>query len=157
MTTTDTRAAQLLDDPIAQELLQSTIPARLAYNWTDGTPRVIPIWFTYSNGKIVMGSPPKAPKLKALKQHPEVALTIDGNEFPHKVLLVRGTARVEMVDGVVPEYAAAAKRYFGEEQGAAWVTNLGAMGVTQMGRIEITPHTVHILDFQTRFPSAIAP
>jgi hypothetical protein len=28
----------LLDDPVAQELLASTIPARLAYTWTDGRP-----------------------------------------------------------------------------------------------------------------------
>jgi hypothetical protein len=33
---------ELLDDPIAQELLHSTIPARLAYTWPDGTPRVVP-------------------------------------------------------------------------------------------------------------------
>jgi hypothetical protein len=30
----------LLNDPVAQELLHSTIPARLAYVWRDGTPRV---------------------------------------------------------------------------------------------------------------------
>jgi hypothetical protein len=34
-----------LDDPVAQTLLHSTIPARLAYVWPDGTPRVVPIWF----------------------------------------------------------------------------------------------------------------
>ena len=28
----------LLDDPVAQRLLQSPAPARLAYVWTDGTP-----------------------------------------------------------------------------------------------------------------------
>jgi len=28
---------ELLQDPVAQELLNSRIPARLAYNWTDGT------------------------------------------------------------------------------------------------------------------------
>ena len=27
----------LLNDPVAQALLQSTIQARLAYSWTDGT------------------------------------------------------------------------------------------------------------------------
>ncbi len=42
----------LLQSPVAQELLQSTIPARLAYNWTDGTSRVIPIWFHW-NGYLV--------------------------------------------------------------------------------------------------------
>ena len=152
---TSTSTANLLDDPVAQDLLQSKVPARLAYNWTDGTPRVVPIWFTWSSGKIVMASPPRAPKLRALRADPSVALTIDTNEFPHKVLLLRGTAKVEVVDGIVPEYAAAARRYFGEEQGAAWVTNLQTMGVTQMGRIEMTPVDVRILDFETRFPSAI--
>jgi hypothetical protein len=33
---------ELLQDPVAQELLASRIPARLAYVWTDGTPRVSP-------------------------------------------------------------------------------------------------------------------
>ena len=31
---------ELFEDPIARELLASAIPARLAYTWTDGTPRV---------------------------------------------------------------------------------------------------------------------
>jgi putative CocE/NonD family hydrolase len=62
-----------------------------------------------------MATPPKAPKLKALAKNPKVALTVDDNAFPHKVLLVRGTARLDSVDGVVPEYAAAAERYFGPE------------------------------------------
>ena len=29
---------KLLNDPVAQELLHSNIPARLAYVWQDGTP-----------------------------------------------------------------------------------------------------------------------
>jgi hypothetical protein len=36
----------LLDDPVAQRLLQASIPAQLAYTWTDGSPRVTPIWST---------------------------------------------------------------------------------------------------------------
>jgi hypothetical protein len=67
-----------------------------------------------------MGTPSKAPKLKALAMNPKVSITIDHNTFPHEVLLVRGTARLETVDGVVPEYAAAAERYFGREQWQAW-------------------------------------
>ena len=35
----------LLQHPVAQELLVSKIPARLAYIASDGTPRVLPIWF----------------------------------------------------------------------------------------------------------------
>ena len=144
----------LLQHPTSQELLQSRIPARLAYVWTDGTPRVVPIWFHWSGAEFVMGTPPKAPKLKALARNPRVALTIDDNTFPHKVLLVRGTARLEPVNGIVPEYALAAERYFGPEQGKAWVDQLGKM-VPTMVRVTLTPDWVGLLDFETRFPSAL--
>src|SRR6266571_8119878 len=111
----------LLNDPVAQELLQSNIPARLAYVWRDGTPRVIPIWFHWNGEEIVLGTPPNAPKMRALTQNSKVALTIDTNTWPNKVLQIRGTAKVETVEGVVHEYAAAARRYIGEEKGQAWV------------------------------------
>jgi len=144
----------LLQHPASQELLVSKIPARLAYVWTDGSPRVIPIWFHWNGKEIVMGTPPKAPKLKALARNPRVSLTIDDNVFPHKVLLIRGMARLEPVNGVVPEYAMAAERYFGPEQGKAWVAQMGKM-ISSMVRVTITPTWVGLLDFQTRFPSAL--
>jgi hypothetical protein len=145
----------LLQHPASLELLQSKIPARLAYVWMDGTPRVIPIWFHWNGRDIVMASPPKAPKLKALAKNPKVSLTIDDNTFPHKVLLVRGTARLEPVEGIVPEYIAAAERYFTPEQSNAWVGQLRTM-ISSMVRITITPEWVGLLDFETRFPSALA-
>ena len=145
----------LLNDPVAQKLLQSKIPARLAYNWLDGTPRVVPIWFHWNGREIVVVSPPKAPKLKAIRDGSPVALTIDSDDFPHNVLLVRGTAAVSTVDGIAQEYRDSAARYFGEEQGKAWCENVAAMTSTT-GRIAITPNYVCILDFQTRFPSAIS-
>ncbi len=56
----------LLNDPVAQELLRSTSPARLAYVWRDGTPRVVPIWFHWNGKEIILGTPPNAPKVQAL-------------------------------------------------------------------------------------------
>jgi hypothetical protein len=145
----------LLNDPVAQELLQSAVPARFSYIWSDGTPRVVPIWFHWNGEEIVVSSPPTAPKLKVLPQNPHVALTIDTTEFPMKVLLVRGTAQVEVVEGVNPEYAAAAERYFGPEQGRAWVDQVRGM-FSHMARIVVKPEWVGILDFEARFPQAIA-
>lgn len=57
--------------------------------------------------------------MEAIRARPQVALTIDTDDWPHKVLLIRGTATVATVDGVAPEYALSARRYFGEEQGIA--------------------------------------
>jgi len=145
---------ELLQHPSSKNLLQSTIPARLAYVWTDGTPRVVPIWFHWNGQEFVLGTPSKAPKVKALAKNPKVALTIDDNNFPHKVLLVRGTVHLQTIHGIVPEYAKAAERYFGPEQGKAWVTQLASM-IQDMVRIAITPEWVGLLDFQSRFPSAL--
>lgn len=56
----------LLEQPVSKELLHSTIPARLAYVWTDGTPRVVAIWFHSTGRDLVLATPPKAPKPKGL-------------------------------------------------------------------------------------------
>ena len=148
-----THDLSLLDDPVAQQLLTSTALARLAYTWSDGTPRVVPIWFHWTGDAIVLGSPPKAPKLKVLTSRPQVAVTIDTEEFPYRVLSVRGQAEIDMVDDVSPEYAAAAERYMGPEQGKAWVASLRGQA---MARIRVVPGWVNILDFETRLPSALS-
>ena len=144
----------LLDDPVAQKLLQSTLPARLAYNWSDGTPRLIPIGFHWNGKEIVLGGPPDAPKMKVLHDGDKVALTIDSDSMPYKVLMIRGSIHLDAVDGIAPEYAAMSRRVMGEEQGEIWLNQVGAM-ITRMSRIFITPEWVGVLDFETRFPSAI--
>jgi hypothetical protein len=143
---------ELLNDPVASALLNSVNPARLAYTWMDGSPRVVPIWFHWTGDQFVLGTPPRAPKLKALAADPRVALTIDDTAWPPGVLLVRGRAGIELLDDVGPEYEQAATRYFGPEQGPAWVATLRGK---PMARIAITPEWAGILDFQTRFPSAL--
>jgi hypothetical protein len=145
----------LLTDPIAQELLQSTAPARLAYTWHDGTPRVIPIWFHWTGEELVLGTPVDAPKVAALEAEPAVAVTIDSEGWPPHALLIRGRAAITTVDGVPVEYAAAARRYLGESQGGAWATQAAQL-MGQSARIAIRPDWVAILDFETRFPSALA-
>lgn len=146
----------LLDDPIAQQLLESRIPARLAYTWHDGSPRVVPIWFHWNGREIIMAGPTDAPKVAALRANPRVALTIDdASSWPYRVLLLRGDARVETVEGVAPEYAAAAERYFDPEGGQAWVANVGQLE-DNMVRYVVRPDWVGLLDFEGRFPQAIA-
>ena len=142
------------EDPVAERLLTSTAPARLAYTWTDGTPRVVPIWFHWDGTAFVLGTPVRAPKLKVLADRPAVALTVDTTDFPHLALSARGQAEVQVLDDVSPEYVKAAERYLGAEQGQAWVSQLRGQ---PMGRIRITPDWVNILDFETRLPTALSP
>ena len=145
---------ELLQDPVAQKLLVSTAPARLAYTWTDGSPRVVPMWFHWDGENVVLVGPPTAPKGQALRADPRVAITIDQNDWPYKALLLRGRAVLDEVQGIAAEYVSAAARYMGAEQGAAWVKQVSQMGPSVL-RIRVRPEWVGILDFETRFPSAI--
>jgi hypothetical protein len=144
----------LLNEPLAQELLQAPIPARLAYMWPDGTPRVIPIWFHWTGEEVVVCSPPTAPKMKALAQDTPVALTIDYEAWPARVLLIRGKARSERIEGEMPEYPAITRRYLGEEGSQAWRAQYASM-FPEVIRIAVRPEWVALIDVQTRFPSAI--
>lgn len=152
--TTQQGSLDLLKEPVAQALLQSKTPARFAYQWSDGTPRVVPIGFHWNGEEIVLGTPIDAPKLKALRDGQSVALCIDTDSMPYKVLQIRGRVRVDEVEGIAPEYELMTLRTMGDEAGKAWLTTLAPMCL-RMARVYITPTWVGLLDFETRFPSAL--
>ncbi|HVV09920.1 pyridoxamine 5'-phosphate oxidase family protein [Amycolatopsis sp.] len=144
----DTR---LLEAEVAQRLLNSTELARLAYVATDGTPRVFPMLFHWNGEEIVFATFAGSRKISALRARPEVAITIDHGGPPPEVLLARGPAEVTDVNGVVPEYALAQRRYAGPEHGAAAVAEIDRPGL-RMARIAVRPTWVGVLDFVNRFP-----
>ena len=93
----------VLNRPISRELLARDL-TRLAYVAKDGTPRNVPIGFTWNGTEIVMCTPTNAAKLHALRRNPAVALTIDTEVHPPKTLLIRGRAELDVVDGIPDEY-----------------------------------------------------
>ena len=132
----------------AQELLASTSAAHLAYIGQDGAPRVIPVGFFWTGGEFVISTATTSPKVAALSDRPDVALSIDGGETPEqaRALSIRGQASVEVVDGVVPEYLAAAAKVMEGPALAEFEQNVRAM-YGQMARIAITPTWVRFYDF----------
>jgi hypothetical protein len=145
---------EVLNRPLSRELLQSSIPARLAYTARDGSPRAIPIGFLWNGSAFVVATPPIAAKVRALQADPRVALTIDTNEFPPKVLLVRGTASLEVVNGVPDEYLEASKKAVPAEGMEAFEQQVRGL-YKQMVRISIEPTWAKLLDFETTLPSAV--
>jgi hypothetical protein len=142
----DTTDVADLQQPGALELLHSPDPARLAYTGPDGYPRVIPIGFLWNGTAVVVCTAPTAPKVAALAKLPHVALTIDNIGPPAKELLLRGTASVEIVDGVAAEYlTAAAKSMQGDELAAFEAAVRGLYKA--MARITITPSWARFYDF----------
>jgi len=146
----------VMDDPVAQRLLASGNPARLAYIALDGTPRVVPVGFSWTGVTLVIGTVPGSAKVSALQVNPVVASTIDTSApvWPPNVLLIRGTAAVSLVDGVFPEYVAATRKVTPAEEFPQWEAGVHAL-YDRMARIDVTPTWVKIHDFETRMPQAV--
>ena len=146
--------AEILAKPYAQQLLTGPEPARFAYDGLDGDPRVIPIGFWVEGERILMATVPKSAKVAAVRQNPRVALTIDTGAFPPKVLLIRGTAEVELVQGVPEGYLLAGHKVMTDEQYPEWEEGVKAL-YTEMVVITVTPTWAKLLDFETTIPKAV--
>jgi Pyridoxamine 5'-phosphate oxidase len=145
---------RLLKDPAAQHLLQSRSSLHLAYTWSDGTPRVVPMGFLWNGQEIVLATTPDAPKTKILTNGAKVAISIEDDASLPKILQIRGTVHTDTVEGLAPEYVANARRSMSEEDAQAFLAE-SARIYPRMTRIFIHPDWVGILDFETRLPSAV--
>jgi hypothetical protein len=148
------RIDEVMAGEVARNLLQRPI-ARLAYVARDGTPRVVPIGYIWDGSAIVMCTATNAAKITALQVNPDVALTIDTDEFPPNVLLLRGKAELEWVDGIPDEYMQINDpSYMTAEQREAWEAGVRSL-YDAMYRIRVVQRWAKVLDFETTLPSAV--
>ncbi|MEV4077996.1 pyridoxamine 5'-phosphate oxidase family protein [Nonomuraea fuscirosea] len=146
---------EVLNRPLSQELLARDL-ARLAFVALDGTPRAIPIGIVWNGTEIVMCTATNARKLPALRRNPAVALTIDTESHPPRVLLLRGNAELDVVEGIPEEYLQWNGTYeMTPEQRAEWEVGVQAL-YDGMVRIVVKPTWAKLIDFETTLPTAIA-
>jgi len=145
---------EVLNRPLSQELLARDL-ARLAFIGLDGTPRSIPIGIVWNGSEIVMCTAKNARKLPALRRNPAVALTIDTESHPPKVLLIRGQAELDVVDGIPDEYFQWNGTYeMTPEQRAEWEEGVKSL-YDGMVRVMVKPTWAKLIDFETTLPTAI--
>ena len=145
---------EVLNRPLSQELLARDL-TRLAYVAKDSTPRNVPIGFTWNGAEIVMCTTKNAPKLQALSENPMVALTIDTEVHPPKILLIRGSAELDVVDGIPDEFLEMNGSYeMTPEQRVEWEAEVRSL-YDGMVRIVVTPTWAKLIDFETTLPSAV--
>ena len=146
--------SEVLNRPLSQELLARDL-TRLAYVAKDGTPRAIPIAFSWNGSELVMCTSKNAPKLTALRHNPVVAVTIDTEVHPPKLLLIRGRAELDVVDGIPDEYLEMNGSYeMTAEQRVEWEAEVRSL-YDGMVRIVVTPTWAKLIDFETTLPSAV--
>jgi general stress protein 26 len=144
----------VLNRAISQELLARDV-ARLAYVAKDGTPRSIPIGFTWNGSAIVMCTAKNAAKVLALRHNPAVALTIDTEVHPPRILLIRGRAELDVVEGIPDEYLEMNGSYtMTPQQRVEWEADVRSL-YDGMVRIVVVPTWAKLIDFETTLPSAV--
>jgi Pyridoxamine 5'-phosphate oxidase len=144
---------EILKKPTSREMLNRDL-ARLAYVAKDGGPRVVPIAFTWNGTEVVMCTSTNAPKLASLRRNPAVALTID-TEVPPKILLLRGEAVLDEVEGIPDEYLQMNGTYgMTPEQRVEWEAEVRSL-YDSMVRIVVTPTWAKLIDFHETLPTAV--
>ncbi|HUQ59062.1 pyridoxamine 5'-phosphate oxidase family protein [Lentzea sp.] len=151
---TRSEISEVLDRPLSRELLHRDL-CRMAYVAKDGTPRAIPIAFTWNGEQVVVCTSTNAPKLPALKANPVVALTIDTEVHPPAILLIRGTVELDVVDGIPDEYLQMNGSYgMTAQQRVEWEREVRDL-YDGMVRVVVTPTWAKLIDFDTTLPSAV--
>jgi len=146
--------AQVMELPIARQLLRDECILHLSYTAPDGAPRVIPIGYIWDGDRFLMWTVPDSAKVGALQADSRVAITIDVLGPPPRALLVRGRAALETVDGVPDGYLQASFRTLPREAWGDFETQVRAL-YKQMTVITVTPDWARLLDFETTAPAAV--
>ena len=84
-----------------------------------------------------------------------MALTIDTqDQWPPRALLIRGAARVELLDEVPDPYIEASRKLIPAEDFDGWEQGVRAL-YDEMAAITIEPDWAKLLDFETTIPKAV--
>jgi len=68
--------------------------ARIATVRADGTPTVVPVWFIYERGHLLITPRKHSAFLANIRRQPRVAITIDEDTGLYRKVLVEGTAKI---------------------------------------------------------------
>jgi hypothetical protein len=146
--------ADVMAEPIARQLLREVSVLHLAYTGLDGGPRVVPLGYLWDGAAFQFWTIPGAPKLAALQADPRVAITIDLNGVPPRVLFARGRAALTVVDGVPAGYLEATHRNLPPEQWDEFDAQVRSL-YDRMVAITVTPDWAKLIDFETTVPIAL--
>ena len=85
-------------DPVhakAQKMLENELIAWFVTTAPDGSPRAVPVWFLWQDGRMVIMSEPKTGKVAAVRRGAPVLMHLHaGGPFGDDVVILHGTAEI---------------------------------------------------------------
>ena len=90
------------------------IMGKIATIQRNGSPHVVPVWFTYEHGKFIIVTPEKSVKVGNIRRNGRVSLLIDD---AYEYVLVKGKAVINDKGSVEKETERQAVMYLGKDEG----------------------------------------
>ncbi len=85
---------KLTDNEVAEFLNERGHLARIATVRPDGSPSVVPVWFIFEGGKVLITPRKHSEFLANLQREPRVAITIDEDAGRYRKVLFQGAAEI---------------------------------------------------------------
>jgi PPOX class probable F420-dependent enzyme len=99
-------------------LTAGTRTGKLATTMADGSPHVMPIWFLYEDGEIILNTATDSVKARNLQRDPRASLVVDEEVAPYSFVHVRGSVTLgEDPAELLRTATAIGARYMGAERG----------------------------------------
>jgi len=101
-------------DPKVEKFLKEVHFAKIASLMKDGRPHLTPIWYMYTDGKLIINTTTDRTKFRNIRRDPRVSLLVDDG-YPY--VTVFGKARIATERDPLKDIESLAIRYTGEEKG----------------------------------------
>ena len=120
----------------AEERLRRDLMIWLSTVRPDGRPHLVPVWFLWDSGTILIFSKPDQ-KIRNLRSASAVVLALDDTATGEDVVMIEGTATLLPPGEVEPTLAPYAEKYAGKLQEMGWTP--ASMAASYTEAIRITP------------------
>ncbi len=91
--------AELLNSPIARDLLEARLIANLATLNADGTIHLVPMWFLWEDGAVLMPTSGASRKARNAARDPQASVMVDDSRGGFDICGITMTGRVEVERG----------------------------------------------------------
>jgi nitroimidazol reductase NimA-like FMN-containing flavoprotein (pyridoxamine 5'-phosphate oxidase superfamily) len=131
-------------DARARAMLGETIVGQLSFVGLDSYPRVVPVWFDFHDGEILISNAPGTYKCRSIGSGARVGFAVSDPSPPYRLVTITGDAAVERLPEAdrVRLAGGQARRYLGEEEARTFFGPSPGDGEL----IRIRPRTVRFID-----------
>ena len=136
-------ALPTMNEETIREFLSGRHVGVLGINRRKGGPQLVPVWYTYEDGCVLIPTELRVAKVANIARDPEVSFCVDDKSTPHKGVVMYCTAEV-IRDGIVDKRREIMSKYVGDEEGAKVASEPRPLG---MALIKLTPHRTYSYDY----------